>query len=173
MGQELRQGMAKWFFTFMFQYNEVTWWYSADDWLVWRFQESFTHRSATLAGMPRQQGLMVFPARQFQDNQPFLHGGIELLRVCPKTSGWRLQNFLWRSQSSQNITSITYCLSNKSGHALTDSFRRESVLASSSCWCLSAVLDILWVVLVLFQSHGHLLSMCYHMICLLCMYIYI
>lgn len=91
MGRELRQGMDEWFFTSMFQSNEVTWWYSSDDWLVWRFQESFTHRSATLAGMPRQQGSMVFPARRFQDNQLFLHGSIELLRVCSKTSGWRLE----------------------------------------------------------------------------------
>lgn len=77
--------------------------------------------------MPRKQGSMVFPAGQFQDNQPFLHSGIGLLRVCSKTSGWRLQNFLWRNlrvlrtsllsppvcQTSQAMISLTASAENR------------------------------------------------------------
>lgn len=96
MGQELRQGMAEWFFTPMFQSNEVTWWCSARDGMIWKLQESFPPKSVTLAGMLGRQGSTIFPSRQLQGPQSFLHGGIGLLIVYSKTSGGRLQK-LWSS----------------------------------------------------------------------------
>lgn len=54
------------------------------------------------------------------------------------------------------------------GHDLSDGSRGESLLASSSVWCLVAILGILWLVNASLQSHGHLLHACLPIIFLLC-----
>ena len=53
-------------------------------------------------------------------------------------------------------------------YVLSDSSRREFFLASSSCWCLLAILGSLWLLAASLLLYGCLLHVCFHIIFPLC-----